>query len=364
MRGGWLPTFVGIAILGLALFPLGQAVPQGQTPPAAEATLREFYQDFRKSQALHPSLALEGPDDVGELCRFGPEGLRITLPAGRPINNPAEVVSSFSISGDFEITGTYELLSATRPAKGYGVGITLNIADTRKRNKFAKIVRNVLPRKGSVFQGQYWVNGPRHDSQERTKPTASRIGQLRLVRQGAALRFLAADGLEGDFQEILSLKTFCTDDMGHVLLGVTDSGSPGFAVDARLLDFKIRAAKFIPDPAALDFRANSDSVSAPATELQHKSGSMKWLAALAILGLGVLLALVVCLIVYRRRRSGDSPSLVPVSEEEAPTKSAPPSLSLQCSGCEKVLKVKTELAGKKIKCPQCGQMMAVPAHSS
>src|SRR4051794_12423157 len=36
-------------------------------------------------------------------------------------------------------------------------------------------------------------------------------------------------------------------------------------------------------------------------------------------------------------------------------------IQLRCPGCNKPLKVKEELAGKKVKCPGCGQAVPVPA---
>ena len=35
-------------------------------------------------------------------------------------------------------------------------------------------------------------------------------------------------------------------------------------------------------------------------------------------------------------------------------------LSLACAGCGKVLRVKEELSGKKVKCPNCGKPALVP----
>ena len=37
------------------------------------------------------------------------------------------------------------------------------------------------------------------------------------------------------------------------------------------------------------------------------------------------------------------------------------SISVQCPGCEKNHRIKDELAGKRVKCPGCGQAMLVPA---
>lgn len=47
-----------------------------------------------------------------------------------------------------------------------------------------------------------------------------------------------------------------------------------------------------------------------------------------------------------------------MSGEETPVK--PTVISFACSACGKVLKAKADLAGKKIKCPQCACLMLVP----
>lgn len=39
------------------------------------------------------------------------------------------------------------------------------------------------------------------------------------------------------------------------------------------------------------------------------------------------------------------------------------SISVQCSGCGKSLKAKDELAGRRVKCPDCGQVVVVPTES-
>jgi len=356
----WLPVLLGLAVWGLSLFPLAQVVPPEQPPPKREPDLRRFYQDFRGRQALHPALMMWGPD-ADEVSKFEAEGLRITLPATRPVNQPVDVATTFALSGDFEVTGTYELLSATQPNKGYGVGVGLNIADNDARDKFANVARSMQPKHGSVYKSEYWVHPPLKDYQALSKPTASRIGQLRLVRQGPALRCLAADGLEGNFQEIFSIPQFGTEDMAHVHFSVNDSGTPGNAVDVRLIDLKIRAADFIPDPGDTNLPPASASAPTLGSEPQRKPGSRKWLAALAIMGLLVISTFGVFLVVRRLRRPGDSPSSDPAPEGEVPARTAAPPISLRCSGCEKSLKVKSALAGKKVKCPQCGQTLLVPA---
>src|SRR5947209_10499104 len=57
---------------------------------AAHASGAEVYQDFRGGRPLLPSLMLAGPD-VDAVARAEDAGLRITLPATRPVNQPVRV---------------------------------------------------------------------------------------------------------------------------------------------------------------------------------------------------------------------------------------------------------------------------------
>jgi len=79
-----------------------------------EKPLREFYQDFRGSRSLNSSLKLIGPE-IDAVTKQEDLGLRITLPKDRAVNHPVEVMTLFSLVGDVEITGRYELLSADQP---------------------------------------------------------------------------------------------------------------------------------------------------------------------------------------------------------------------------------------------------------
>ena len=181
-----------------------------------------------------------------------------------------EVATTFALSGDFEVTGTYELLSADRPAKGYGVGVSLNVADNDRRTKFAKVGRVLRAQEGSVFQTEFWTRQPQKDYQVRTQPTESRLGQLRLTRKGSALRYLAADGLGGDFHEIFAQENFGTEDLAHVRFVVADSGTPGNGIDARLVDLRISSGSLIPNEAA-------DPASSAGERRENRSKG--WLAA-------------------------------------------------------------------------------------
>ena len=206
-----------------------------------EKPLREFYQDFRGSRSLNSSLKLIGPD-VDAVTKQEDLGLRITLPKDRAVNGGVAVMTLFSLVGDFEVTGSYELLHADQPAKGYGVGVSLNLETNEARDKFTKIARAMRVKDGSVYVTEYW----RNNAPRTTRHFRSRLrrgpDRLRLVRVGSKVRFLVADGAGNDFREIKQ-QEFGTDDIADVRFVVADSGSPGNAVDARLVDLKIRASK-------------------------------------------------------------------------------------------------------------------------
>src|SRR4051794_8932466 len=114
-------------IVAVAVLTLGLVPSPARPEQPANLPLTDLYQDFRHKRPLHDSLKLVGPD-VEEAITAEEEGLRITLGATRKGHWPVEVTTDFPLSGDFEVTGTYELLSARRPTKGYGVGVHMNVA--------------------------------------------------------------------------------------------------------------------------------------------------------------------------------------------------------------------------------------------
>ncbi len=81
---------------------------------AQTETDQEFYQDFRGGGSVHHALTLFGPYR-DRAMQQEPRGLRITLPARRRDTAPVGFTPKFRISGDFEITVGYEILSAKPP---------------------------------------------------------------------------------------------------------------------------------------------------------------------------------------------------------------------------------------------------------
>jgi RNA polymerase sigma factor (sigma-70 family) len=122
---------------------------------------------------------------------------------------------------------------------------------------------------------------------------------------------------------------------------------------ARLWD--VAAAREVATLSAVGTEPTPDAPE----EAAPRAGSKRWLAGAVILGLLLTLALAVWLSVRHSRRAGKTPA--PAGDKPAEPAAAPASGSFRCSGCGKLLKVKAELAGKKVKCPQCGQAVRIPA---
>jgi len=348
----WLAGLLFLAAVGPALPLLAQGLPPEQVAPPKQPPLREVYQDFRGGKPLLPFLKPDGPD-FDAMTRPEERGLRITLPAMRPNHYPVGVVLTFPLSGDFEITGSYELLSADRPAKGYGVGVTLSVATDPGRRKFGKVARLMLPKAGSAYAAEFWNNDlPKPDNYVFPPPKATEVqaGQLRLVREGSMVRCLVAEGSAKEFRPIFQWP-LGADDLETVHFTVTDSGSPGNRVDARLVDLRIRSSGPIPEAAP---------EAAPPSDQQQPAGSRVWLVLAVLLGLLLSGALGVGLYLRSRRQAAATPDDDALADQNAKSDVAVTSVSFPCAGCGKNLKVRATLAGKKVKCPQCGQAVRVP----
>ena len=324
---------------------------------AAQAPTTEFVHDFRDGKPLPAWLTLDGPVEEAEI-NLADAGMRVTLPAERKSHFAVGVETKLIFSGDFEITAAFELLSFERPATGYGVGVSLNLARAADRKLFGKIARFWRPEEGNVFISEFWNNDPPKFRRVKSVPTETRTGRLRLVREGDTLRYLAAEGFDGDFQEVYQAK-FTADDLAQLRLVVSDSGAPGNAVDARLLELRIVGGKLTVLPAKLNAAAPPD---APAEKVPltmppvppeiesdepQQGRSFWWLLALIVAM--VMLAAGLAQRWIRRKR------LLAVNGEIAPTL-----VTFACSACRRNLKARAELAGKKVKCPQCSQATLVP----
>jgi DNA-directed RNA polymerase subunit RPC12/RpoP len=214
--------------------------------------------------------------------------------------------------------------------------------------------------KGSVYLTEHWYRRPpKTPWSQQHKKTEAKAGQLRLVRRGTSLRYLVSDGPGQDFREIWYQKNFGAEDLEFLKLSVTDSGEPGNPVDARLVDLRVRMGPSLADnaftPAPLAEPAPAAEVPLVPASPEGKSRPSRTLLVVLLLGLGLTLLVGVSLAAwYFLRRQHDSAKLPEKDSVEEPG-AAQATVLLACSNCGKKLKVKTEVAGKKVKCPQCGQ---------
>jgi Protein of unknown function (DUF1583) len=201
-------------------------------PPA------QNYYDFRGGNPLPPELTLVGPN-AGQVVKLEAEGLHVTLPTDGQQTSGWGVGLRYTLAGDFEVTGTYELISVAPPARGAGAGVAINALPTPDWKKFAKIGRFVRADEGNIYVAETWHTGYPKDYHRKAAPTAARSGMVRLARHGSVLHYLAADAPGGEFQEIGAWE-FGPEDLSMVRFIVNNNGSPT-PVEARLLDLRVTA---------------------------------------------------------------------------------------------------------------------------
>ncbi len=175
------------ALVGILLAQIG-----GGDEPANQPG--DFSVDFRGKTHIPPGFGRTGPGAMTRI-RPGPEGVRITIPATGKPQWPVGLVRGVRLSGDFEVTATYELLSATRPAQGVGSGPGFDmylVTDTPNREAIL-LGRLVFAKEGDVYYGLL-IKGPPSDRKYdgRVLPASESSGQLRMSRTGSTLTLAAA----------------------------------------------------------------------------------------------------------------------------------------------------------------------------
>ena len=148
---------------------------------------------------------------------------------------------------------------------------------------------------------------------------------------------------------IFEKEAFGADAMAHLRFHVTDGMKPGYAVDARLVDLRVRYD--IARPAKV---AEPVTPVTPAPLPPTKAEPSGMLALMLISGIAITLLIVVALgsfLLVRRRGTQKTSEHDGRNAEQA---------AFVCTACGKNLKVKATSAGKKVKCPKCGQTVLVP----
>ena len=83
--------------------------------------------------------------------RWDPAGVHITI-SGEDATARGGLATNFAVQGDFEITVSYEIVRADKPAKGYGSGVSVYAALDPKKNDAVALARRIMPHGGrTVF---------------------------------------------------------------------------------------------------------------------------------------------------------------------------------------------------------------------
>jgi hypothetical protein len=280
-----------------SLLVLAAALP-GQAPDT------EFVHSFRHGNMPPPErMTLAGVDELTEIT---PEeaGLRIKILANRG-KDGVGMQTRFPVTGDFEMTASYEILSADRPTEGYGVGFNVTIAPTNWQEKRAAVGRLWMPRSGSGFQALIMLGGPKPVNKYAWDPSETMKGQLRLRREGAKLQYLINDGPGLPFREMFQFE-YGTDDVDIVRF-VANPGKSAAAVDVRLLDVRMHWGGLPDHPAAAPhLDVVSDGLAAEAATLGARPTWHLW-AVLSVL-VFLLSAGLLTFYLVQQRRKGAAPS--------------------------------------------------------
>src|SRR5581483_2532670 len=160
-------------------------------------------------------------------------------------------------------------------------------------------------------------------------PSTAKAGRLRISRRGAEATAWAAEGPGGAFQD-LGRYDIGPDPITVIWL-MAFTGHSSHALDLRVTDLTIRSAGPLPGPPP---------VAAEAEEPAPPPRPKPWRLLTAVVVL--LLAGAAGLWWYARRR---------LTQARA---------ALACPGCGEEFVARAELAGKKVKCPACGEAVRVP----
>jgi RNA polymerase sigma factor (sigma-70 family) len=335
---------LGLTLLALRFTDTGQ-------PASGTESWPEYFQSFQGSKEGPEGWTLAG-EEAEEYVHFEPEGLRITLPAGRPEQHSGIGAAMFgAVRGDFEITASFEILQEPQPADAGGqtrvsLGVLLDRPVPWKN--MATVTRRAAAGGTGFAAWRILVEEP--DGQAKSRfhviATTARTGRLRMKRTGSVVSYSAA-GPEGEFTLIRQFP-FAKDDVKQINL-VAATGGPQAALDVRLKDLRLRAESLSDMPP-------TQTASPPAAGAG--GGGREWLLAAGLFLLAVATPLGVWYSLrHLRRAGGNAGHLTPAAK---PAGSEGAAVAFACPGCDRRLKARAALGGKKVRCPQCGKPVPVP----
>ncbi len=312
----------------------------GQLAPAQQAHVAAFYHDFRGGRALPAGFRLTGAD-AAVTAQPEDAGFRITVPANQEQRVRVGLEMFPIVEGDFEITAGYEILHADRPQSGEGVGFEFYIGTAPMVDGLG-VLRLARLFEGDVYMVSRSTNQDGKIQFKHTfKPTQATSGRMRMTRRGAEVAVSAAEGAADDFRELCRYD-LGPEDVGVIWLNAFVGASP-HGVDLRIIDLKIQAGEVV-----------ADSVVPPADPGAAITGSRGWLTAVILMGFVVTISFIGLWRYLRRARpaaSGNDDRTIEVPTLAAADRLVP----IACPGCAKALRVKTDVVGKKVKCPKCNR---------
>ncbi len=332
----------GTNVTEAGLLELMKALPRCQivSPLTKDLPRKElpvlFYHDFRKQTIPDELTKYQFEKDIA--LNLDSEGARITIPkTTQHALGGVGFVTAFGLKGDFEVTTSFEILAADQPpVGGYGIGFSLY---AEKADGVAAIIsRMTKPGDKQIILCVAELTG------SSGVPCTDKLLRLRLQRIGDTVSYYWAPGSAGDNFKKIKDAPFDGTDVKRIKL-VALNGLTFSNVDVRLFDITVRGEKESNPTAMVQLKVPSDG-QAKNTWKPGARGNGGGVAAALIIGLLFTLAVAGGAWLYVRRRRAHA---TPAAEAEP---IAGP-ISFKCSNCEKKLKVKVELAGKRIKCPQC-----------
>jgi hypothetical protein len=337
-----------IALLG-GFFQDGRDNPPKQA--AGQGAKKEYAVTYQEPLKGQPQKAddfmLIGPEP-DRCVKYEAEGLRVTLPGGRGWA-PTGIVTGFGVSGDFDISVRYEVLQEPEQADsgnertGTRIGLTATL--NRPGTSDASIRRKITPDQPLHVMT---LRALRQDPDSKPEimgsgsPVRERTGRFRMVRSGADLACYLAEGDEQEFK-LLAVHPFGADDIRDVRI-TGDTSGPRAVLDVRFSDLRISAASLLSQGML------------PNVVNRGQGGRGSLLLVCLLLALATALFVLVGLGRWLRRRKRGAGSPAPPSQPEA----ALPAIAFPCPQCDRILRAKANLAGKKVRCAQCGTTVVVP----
>jgi hypothetical protein len=235
------------------------------TGAATTRAAEKFPFSFQTPVAKEPRLKMFNPSAATPSSTTD-AGLSLTV-LERPFAVTFGVQSKLTLKGDFEVTLAYEDLTTEGDLPQYGSGVSVTLHLDRETPVGYAMVRTRRP-EGDRFGATEIRTGkdgrPVHLPE--LKPAIHRGGQVRLERKGDRIRFLAVDGLGGDFQQLRELPVGPENVTSIQFQCYRTAG--GGPVSVRLKELTIVADQFIT-PAGL---AKKGSANAPDGGAEEASG--------------------------------------------------------------------------------------------